>query len=86
MKIILKRISTGLLVTIAILVLSGIIMLVHNNDELSTELLFLASLVFPFLIAAKGIEFIIDNQLIKASMSFLLLSLVCVLSLILVFG
>ncbi|MBW8324808.1 MAG: hypothetical protein K0M50_08605 [Prolixibacteraceae bacterium] len=86
MKIILKRISTGLLVTIAILVLSGIIMLANNNDELSTELLFLASLVFPFLIAAKGIEFIIDNQLIKASMSFLLLSLVCVLSLILVFG
>jgi hypothetical protein len=86
MKIILKRISTGLLVTIAILVLSGIIMLANNNDELSTELLFLASLVFPFLIAAKGIEFIIDNQLVKASMSFLLLSLVCVLSLILVFG
>lgn len=86
MKIILKRISTGLLVTIAILVLSGIIMLANNNDELSTELLFLASLVFPFLIAAKGIEFVIDNQLVKASMSFLLLSLVCVLSLILVFG
>ena len=86
MKKLLKRINIGLLITMTILILSGIITLAVGNDKLSSEVFFLASLIFPFLIASKGIEFIIDNQLIKAFMSILLLSLVCVISLILVFA
>jgi len=85
MKLLLKRINIGLLVAMTILISFGIIFLAAGKDRISSDILFGASLVFPFIIAFKGIEFMIENQLFKAFMSILLLSLVCVISLILVF-
>lgn len=86
MKLLIKRINTVLLVVTTLLVLSGLFLLIFRKDPLSTKVLLAASVVFPFLIASKGIEFIIDNQHSKAFLSILLLSIICVISIIFVFA
>ena len=80
-----KYISMGLLVFQVFLILSGLLIGFWGNDILSTRAFFMASVLFPFTLASKGMEYIISNQLLKALLSIVLLSLVCVLSIIFVF-
>lgn len=80
-----KTINTGLLVLLVFLILLGLIISFSGNEMLSNRLFFAASVFFPFMLAAKGVEYMINNQMFKALLSILLLSLVCVLSIIFVF-
>lgn len=82
----LKRINLGLLIALIVLVLSGLILMAKGKEQLSNDILFIAALSFPFALAAKGIEFMIENQLLKAFLSIILLTLVCMLSIIFVFA
>jgi len=85
MNSIIKRINLGLLIALPILVTSGLIFMATGNEKLSTNFLLAAALTLPIFLATKGIEFIIENQLRKAFLSILLLSMVCLLSIIFVF-
>jgi hypothetical protein len=85
MKTMIRHTNLGLLVAIAILIVSGLILYASGNERLSTKVFFVASAMFPFALAAKGIEYIINNQLIKAFLSIIFLSLICMLSIIFVF-
>ncbi len=85
MNSIVKRINLGLLITLAILVALGLILMVAGNEKLSIDFLLAAAVASPIFLATKGIEFIIENQLRKAFLSILLLSMVCLLSIIFVF-
>jgi hypothetical protein len=85
MNSIIKRMNLGLLVTLAILVTSGLILMATGNDKPSTGVLLAAAVISPIFLATKGIEFIIENQLRKAFLSILLLSVVCLMSIIFVF-
>jgi hypothetical protein len=80
-----KYLSTGLLVFQAFLILLGLLISLLGNEFLSSRVFFIASVCFPFTLASKGMEYIISNQLFKALLSIILLSLVCVLSIIFVF-
>jgi peptidoglycan/LPS O-acetylase OafA/YrhL len=75
----------GLMLTLAVLVFAGLFILAAGNDSLSTRVIFVASIVFPLFLAGKGVEFVVENQVRKALLSILLLSLVCMLSIIFVF-
>lgn len=85
MKAIIMWINIVLLVVLAILVVLGLIALARGNDSLSTDALFAAAVISPVFLAAKGVEFLFENQLRKAFMSILLLSVVCLLSILFVF-
>lgn len=85
MKSTIKRINLGLLIALAILVASGLTLMATGKEKLSTDILFAAAIISPIFLATKGIEFIIENQLRKAFLSILLLSVVCMLSIIFVF-
>ena len=85
MNLIIKRINLGLLIALAILVTSGLTLMATGNEKLSTDFLLAAAVTSPIFLATKGIEFMIENQLRKAFLSILLLSLVCMLSIIFVF-
>lgn len=85
MKSTIKRINLGLLIALAILVASGLTLMATGNEKLSTDILLIAAVTSPVFLATKGIEFIIENQLRKAFLSILLLSVVCMLSIIFVF-
>ncbi len=85
MKIVLPIINMMLIVLVSCLVLFGLIFLFLNNDALSTALFFGASIIFPFLVALKVIEFLMDNQSQKVMISVILLSLVCILSIVVAF-
>ena len=85
MNSIIKRINLGLLIALPILVTTGLILMATGNDKLSTGVLLAAAVVSPIFLATKGIEFMIENQLQKAFLSILLLSLVCLMSIIFVF-
>lgn len=80
-----KYISIGLLVFQVFLIFLGLLVNLLGQEILSTRVFFIASVFFPFTLASKGMEYIINNQLFKALLSILLLSLVCVLSIIFVF-
>jgi hypothetical protein len=85
MSSIIKRINLGLLIVLTILVTSGLTLMATGNDIVSSDFLLAAALTFPIFLATKGIEFIIKNQIRKAFLSILLLSLVCLMSIIFVF-
>lgn len=85
MKINFKTFITGLLALLAILLVMGLITNLLGNAILSNRLFFAASISFPFALAAKGMEYMINDQMFKALLSIILLSLVCVLSIIFVF-
>lgn len=85
MKVRLKKINIVLLISLVGLLILSLSTMFWGKDQLSTDLLFGASVIFPFFIATKGIEFMIENQRLKVFVSMLLLSLVCILSLILIF-
>lgn|GEM_PF-3393901 len=85
MKLVLPIINMMLIVLVCCLILFGLIFLFLNNDALSTGLFFSASIIFPFLVALKVIEFLLDNQFQKVMISVILLSLVCILSIVVAF-
>jgi len=85
MKSIIKRINLGLLIVLAVSIASGLILMAIGNERLSADFLLAAAVTSPIFLATKGIEFIMENQLRKAFLSILLLSVVCMLSIIFVF-
>ncbi len=86
MKTIIRRINISLLVAIAVLTISGLLLMATGKEKLSTSLFFVASITLPLLLATQGIEFMIENQIQKAFLFILLLSLICILSIIFVFA
>ncbi len=82
---IVKQINQMLLIVLGVSVALGLILMAIGNEKLSTNILIVAAIVSPIYLATKGIEFMIENQLRKAFLSILLLSLVCMLSIIFVF-
>lgn len=85
MKSIVKRINLGLLITLTILVVSGLTLMAVGNEKIAAEILLATAVISPIYLATKGIEFIIENELRKAFLSILLLSVVCMISIIFVF-
>jgi len=85
MKSIIKRINHGLLIVLAVSIALGLTFMATGNEKLSTDFLLTAAVTSPIFLATKGMEFMIENQLRKAFLSILLLSLVCMLSLIFIF-
>ena len=85
MKPNIKRINLGLLIVLAVFVASGLTLMAAGSEKLSMDILLAAAVISPIVLAAKGVEFIIENQLRKAFLSILLLSVVCMLSIIFVF-
>jgi len=86
MKLIIKRINFGLLIAFAVSVTSGLILMVSEYEKLSAHILITAIVISPVSLVAKGIELMIENQFWKASLSFLMLSVVCILSNFFVFA
>jgi uncharacterized membrane protein YfcA len=80
-----NRINLVLLIVLSIAIASGLTLMATGNDKLSTDFLLAAAVISPIFLATKGIEFMIENQLRKAFLSILLLSVVCMLSIIFVF-
>ena len=85
MKSIVKRINFGLLFTLTILVVSGLTLMAVGNEKISVDIFLATAVISPILLATKGIEFMIENELRKAFLSILLLSVVCMISIIFVF-
>ena len=85
MSFIIKRINIALLIVLGVTIAAGLILMATGNEKLSTDFLLVAAVTSPVFLATKGIEFIIENQLRKAFLSILLLSVVCMLSIIFVF-
>jgi hypothetical protein len=85
MNSIIKRINLLLLVVLGLMVTLGLILMATGNEQLSTDFLLVAAVTSPILLATKGMEFMIENQFLKAFLSILLLSVVCLLSIIFVF-
>lgn len=73
------------MIVLGVTIVSGLILMATGNEKLSTDFLLVAAVTSPIFLATKGIEFIIENQLRKAFLSILLLSVVCMLSIIFVF-
>lgn len=80
-----NRINLVLLIVLAITIASGLTLMAAGNEKLSTDFLLAAAVISPIFLATKGIEFMIENQLRKAFLSILLLSVVCMISIIFVF-
>jgi len=74
-----------MLITLAILVASGLALMAAGNEKIATEILLTTAVISPIFLATKGIEFMIENELRKAFLSILLLSVVCMISIIFVF-
>jgi hypothetical protein len=80
-----NRINLVLLIVLAITIASGLTLMATGNEKLSTDFLLAAAVISPIFLATKGIEFMIKNQLRNAFLSILLLSVVCMISIIFVF-
>lgn len=74
-----------MLITLAILVASGLALMAAGNEKIATEILLTTAVISPIFLATKGIEFMVENELRKAFLSILLLSVVCMISIIFVF-
>jgi len=85
MKSIIKQINHGLLITLTILIISGLLILSIGKNQLSAKVFFTASVIVPVFIATQGILFIIENHHKEAFISILLLSVICLLSIVFVF-
>ncbi len=86
MKRIIKRINVGVVFVFAVSVISGLIFMAFGNEDFSTKILIGAAVILPILLATKGIEFMVENQFWKASLSILMLLAVCMLSILFVFA
>lgn len=85
MSFIIKRINIVLLIVLGVTIVAGLILMATGNEKLSTDFFLIAAVTSPIFLATKGIGFIIENQLWKAFLSILLLSVVCMLSILFVF-
>ena len=73
------------MIVLGVTVVSGLILMATGNEKLSTDFLLASAVTSPIFLATKGMEFMLENQLRKAFLSILLLSVVCMLSIIFVF-
>jgi len=73
------------MITLAILVASGLSLMATGNEKIAVDILSATAVISPIFLATKGIEFMIENELRKAFLSILLLSVVCMISIIFVF-
>jgi hypothetical protein len=80
-----NRINLVLLIVLAITIALGLTLMATGNEKLSTDFLLAAAVISPIFLATKGMEFMIENQPRKAFLSILLLSVVCMLSIIFIF-
>ncbi len=85
MKSTIERINMFLVIVLAIFVISGLFLMAVGKDKFATNMLLVAAAITPIFLATKGIEFIVEHQLRKAFVSILLLSVVCLLSILFVF-
>ena len=85
MKSTIERINMFLVVILSVFVVSGLLLMAAGKDKFATNVLLVAAVITPIFLATKGIEFIIEHQLRKAFVSILLLSVVCLLSILFVF-
>jgi len=74
-----------LLITLGIFIISGLTLIAAGNEKIAVDILLATAAISPIFLATKGIEFMIENQLRKAFLSILLLSVVCMVSIIFVF-
>lgn len=74
-----------MVIVLAVFVASGLFLMALGNDKFATNMLLVAAAITPIFLATKGIEFIVEHQLRKAFVSILLLSVVCLLSILFVF-
>jgi hypothetical protein len=81
----LKQINRGLLGSMAFLLIAGLILMVSENETMPGIFLFMAAICLPLYLAAKITEYMISNQFRLAILSILLLSFICMLSIIFVF-
>jgi len=86
MKLIIERINAILFVAFAILTVLGFVLMAVGNDQLSTDVLLIVAVIAPIFLAIQGVKFIFENQVRKAFMSILLLSVICLLSILFVFA
>lgn len=85
MKSTIERINIFLVIVLAVFVASGLFLMAVGKDKYATNMLLVAAAITPIFLATKGIEFIVEHQLRKAFVSILLLSVVCLLSILFVF-
>lgn len=85
MKSTIERINIFLVIVLAVFVASGLFLMAIGKDKYATNMLLVAAAITPIFLATKGIEFIVEHQLRKAFVSILLLSVVCLLSILFVF-
>ncbi len=85
MKTTIKHINNGLIVATSALVIAGLILIIAGNQQSSFNMFFGAAIFLPLLLASKGIEYMLQNLLHKALLSIIMLSLVCLLSIVFVF-
>lgn len=85
MKSTIERINIFLVIVLAVFVASGLFLMAVGKDKFATNMLLVAAAITPIFLATKGIEFIVEHQLRKAFVSILLLSVVCLLSILFVF-
>ena len=74
-----------MVIVLAVFVASGLFLMAVGKDKYATNMLLVAAAITPIFLATKGIEFIVEHQLRKAFVSILLLSVVCLLSILFVF-
>jgi len=85
MRSTIKYINIGLVILISSLVILGITLNILGSLQFSTRLFYAAAISFPILLATKGMEYMLQNLLMKAILSIILLSLVCMMSIAFVF-
>ena len=73
------------MIVLAVSIASGLTLMATGSEKLSTDFLLGAAVISPIFLATKGMEFMIENQLRKAFLSIVLLSVVCMLSIIFIF-
>lgn len=85
MKTSIAKTNNILAVLLGIFIVLGLLFLLFGKDSLSKGSFLSAVFSFPLVLATKGIQFIAEKQLYKASISIVILSVFCILSLLFVF-
>lgn len=85
MQTVIKYLNNGLSVLIITLVITGLTLNFTGNLSYSTKVFFVVAVIIPMLLASKGVEFMLSNHFFKAFLSIVLLSLVCMMSIVFVF-
>ena len=85
MNIVLRQVNLALLISASAFLIFGLLFLALGYEQMSSDTFLLTSIAFPIFLALKGIEFMLDNQTTKAYLSIIILSLICILTIIFVF-